>query len=142
MLAQLKSQFYSLIKGKGYNITDNAEYKENFPWLMLRTNGYQILNSFNAKTSNITLVLDIFSQYSGEKEIIEIAEDIQGLLEQLQKSNPYILFAYQKNLKILDDKKTGPVRKHGVVVYEFSMGHGLEMPEEELPNDDDIELDA
>lgn len=135
MLTQLKSQFYSLIKEKGYNITDNAEYKENFPWLMLRTNGYQTLNSFNAKTSKITLVLDIFSQYSGEKEIIEIAEDIQELLMELQNTNPNILFAYQKNLKILDDKKTGPVRKHGVAVYEFSMGHGLEIPEEVPPSD-------
>lgn len=135
MLAQLKSQFYSLIKEKGYNITDNAEYREKFPWLMLRTNGYQVLNSFNMKMSNATLVLDIFSQYSGEKEIIEIVEDIQELLMELQNANPAILFAYQKSLKILDDKATGPVRKHGVVVYEFLMGHGLEMPEEVPPND-------
>lgn len=135
MLAQLKSQFYSLIKEKGYNITDNAEYREKFPWLMLRTNGYQVLNSFNMKMSNATLVLDIFSQYSGEKEIIEIVEDIQELLMELQNTHPAILFAYQKSLKILDDKATGPVRKHGVVVYEFLMGHGLEMPEEVPPND-------
>lgn len=135
MLAQLKSQFYSLIKEKGYNITDNAEYREKFPWLMLRTNGYQVLNSFNMKMSNATLVLDIFSQYSGEKEIIEIVEDIQELLMELQNANPAILFAYQKSLKILDDKATGPVRKHGVVVYEFLMAHGLEMPEEVPPND-------
>ena len=135
MLAQLKSQFYSLIKEKGYNITDNAEYREKFPWLMLRTNGYQVLNSFNMKMSNATLVLDIFSQYSGEKEIIEIVEDIQELLMELQNANPAILFAYQKSLKILDDKATGPVRKHGVVVYEFLMRHGLAMPEEVPPND-------
>lgn len=135
MLAQLKSQFYSLIKEKGYNITDNAEYREKFPWLMLRTNGYQVLNSFNMKMSNATLVLDIFSQYSGEKEIIEIVEDIQELLMELQNTNPAILFAYQKSLKILDDKATGPVRKHGVVVYEFLMGHGLEISEEVPPND-------
>lgn len=135
MLAQLKSQFYSLIKEKGYNITDNAEYIDKFPWLMLRTNGYQVLNSFNMKMSNATLVLDIFSQYSGEKEIIEIVEDIQELLMELQNTNPAILFVHQKSLKILDDKATGPVRKHGVVVYEFLMGHGLEMPEEVPPND-------
>ena len=135
MLSQLKTQFYSLIKEKGYNITDNAEYREKFPWLMLRTNGYQVLNSFNMKMSNATLVLDIFSQYSGEKEIIEIVEDIQSLLVELQNTNPDILFAYQKSLKILDDKATGPVRKHGVVVYEFLMGYGLELHEEVPPSD-------
>jgi hypothetical protein len=29
-------------------------------------------------------------------------------------------------MKILDDKATGPVRKHGVITYEFLMGYGIE----------------
>lgn len=133
MLAKLKSQFYSLIKGLGYNITDNAEYKEQFPWLMLRTNGYRTMNSFNVNISSAVLVLDIFSTYSGEKEIIEIVENIGEHLKELQDNNPDIMFAYQKSLKILDDKSTGPVRKHGVVVYEFLLGYGI-APVEEVPD--------
>lgn len=133
MLAKLKSQFYSLIKGLGYNITDNAEYKEQFPWLMLRTNGYRTMNSFNVNISSAILVLDIFSTYSGEKEIIEIVENIGEHLKELQDNNPDIMFAYQKSLKILDDKSTGPVRKHGVVVYEFLLGYGI-APAEEVPD--------
>lgn len=133
MLANLKSQFYSLIKGLGYNITDNAEYKEQFPWLMLRTNGYRTMNSFNVNISSAVLVLDIFSTYSGEKEIIEIVENIGEHLKELQDNNPDIMFAYQKTLKILDDKSTGPVRKHGVVVYEFLLGYGI-APVEEVPD--------
>lgn len=133
MLAKLKSQFYSLIKGLGYNITDNAEYKEQFPWLMLRTNGYRTMNSFNVNISSAVLVLDIFSTYSGEKEIIEIVENISEHLKELQDNNPDIMFAYQKSLKILDDKSTGPVRKHGVVVYEFLLGYGI-APAEEVPD--------
>lgn len=133
MLANLKSQFYSLIKGLGYNITDNAEYKEQFPWLMLRTNGYRTMNSFNVNISSAALVLDIFSTYSGEKEIIEIVENIGEHLKELQDNNPDIMFAYQKTLKILDDKSTGPVRKHGVVVYEFLLGYGI-APAEEVPD--------
>ena len=133
MLANLKTQFYSLIKGLGYNITDNAEYKEQFPWLMLRTNGYRTMNSFNVNISSAVLVLDIFSTYSGEKEIIEIVENIGEHLKELQDNNPDIMFAYQKSLKILDDKSTGPVRKHGVVVYEFLLGYGI-APVEEVPD--------
>lgn len=132
MLANLKTQFYSLIKGLGYNITDNAEYKENFPWLMLRTNGYRTLNSFNINMSSAVLVLDIFSKYPGEKEIIEIVENIGAHLDEIKNANPDVMFAYQKTLKILDDKSTGPVRKHGVVVYEFLMGYGI-APVEEVP---------
>ena len=126
MLEILKSQFYELIKNLGYNVSDNGEYVEKFPWLILRTNGYEVSDSFNAKTGKIILVLDIFSQYKGEKEIIEIVENIQNHLPQLQENNPEILYLFQKDLKILDDKKTGPVRRHGVVVYEFTMGYGVE----------------
>lgn len=133
MLTKLKTQFYSLIKDLGYNITDNAEYKEQFPWLMLRTNGYQTMNSFNVNISSAVLVLDIFSTYSGEKEIIEIVENIGEHLKELQNNNPEIMFAYQKTMKILDDKSTGPVRKHGVIVYEFLLGYGV-APVEEVPD--------
>lgn len=132
MLAKLKSQFYSLIKGLGYNVTDNAEYKEQFPWLMLRTNGYRTMNSFNVNISSAVLVLDIFSTYSGEKEIIEIVDNIGEHLKELQDNNPEVMFAYQKTMKILDDKSTGPVRKHGVVIYEFLLGYGI-APVEEVP---------
>ena len=83
MLYKLKSQFYNLLKELGYNISDNAEYKENFPWLMLRTEGHTAFRSFNASISNITLTLDIFSSYFGEKEIIEIAGNIESHLNEL-----------------------------------------------------------
>ena len=129
MLAKLKTQFFTLIKNLGYNITDNGEYKDNFPWLMLRTKGYQLLSSYNTDIAKATLVLDIFSTYSGEKEIIEIVEHINSAIFNLKDENPDILFQYQNTLKILDDKSTGPVRKHGVVVYEFLLGQGYEEAE-------------
>ena len=135
MLAKLKTQFYSLIKDLGYNITDNAEYVENFPWLMLRTNGYSSAKGFNLNMGSAILVLDIFSSYPGEKEIIEIVENLEQCVSTIQHTNSDVIYAYQKSLKILDDKATGPVKKHGVVVYEFLMGYG----EEEVP---DIETES
>lgn len=135
MLAKLKTQFYSLLKGLEYNVTDNAEYKEKFPWLMLRTNGYQRVNSFNLNLSSVTLTLDIFSTYPGEKEIIEIVDNIAEHLDSLRADNPEVLFCHQKTLKILDDKSTGPVRKHGVAVYEFLLGYGVAPVKEEVNED-------
>lgn len=125
MLKQIKTDFYTLIKELGYNITDNGDYVDNFPWLMLRTNGYQTNQSANALTATAILVLDIFSTYSGEKEIIEIAEDIDTNLFELYQKNYDLLFCCQKDLKILDDNTTGPVRKHGVAIYEFLLGSGI-----------------
>lgn len=134
MLNKLKCQFYALLKELGYNITDSAEYVENFPWLMLRTNGYTAFRSFNTNISNIALTLDIFSSYPGEKEIIEIAENIESHLAKLRQDNPEVLYCYQKTMKILDDKATGPVRKHGIITYEFLMGYGVEL-NKEVPDD-------
>lgn len=135
MLIDLKKKFYSLIRNLGYNITDNGDYVEHFPWLMLRLTDSQLLQSFDTTINRVVLTLDIFSTYSGEKEILEIVENINNQLQSFQNENPEILFAYQKMFKTLDDKATGPVRKHGIVNYEFILGQGL-IPEEEEPKDE------
>jgi hypothetical protein len=135
MVIKLKSQFYSLIKNLGYNITDNGEYVENFPWLMLRLTDNQFTRSQDVLHHKVILTLDIFSAYAGEKEILEIVNNISNALWEFQNNNPEILYAHQKMFKILDDKATGPVKKHGIVNYEFSLGQGL-IPEEEEPDDE------
>ena len=59
-----------------------------------------------------------------KEKLIDIVENIGSNLNVL-KENSEILFCYQKSLKILDDKSTGPVRKHGVVSYVFLTGKSL-----------------
>ena len=83
------------------------------------------------RVNAISLTLDIFSTYNGELEIIDIVEDITAHLNDLIKEMPELLYAYQKTFKILDDKSTGPVRKHGIVVYDFLLGQS----EREVPDD-------
>lgn len=131
MLKRIKERFYSLVKGLNYNITDNGTYSENFPWLMLRLGNATKLNTFDLRVNAISLTLDIFSTYNGELEIIDIVEDITAHLNDLIKEMPELLYAYQKTFKILDDKSTGPVRKHGIVVYDFLLGQS----EREVPDD-------
>lgn len=134
MVINLKKKFYTLIHNLGYNITDNGAYVENFPWLMLRLTDSQFLQSIDTSINRVVLTLDVFSTYAGEQEIMEISENIANHLQSFQNENPEILFAYQKMFKILDDKATGPVRKHGVINYEFLLGQGL-IPEEEAPDE-------
>lgn len=135
MLIDLKKKFYSLIRNLGYNITDNGAYVENFPWLMLRLTDSQMLQSVDTTINRVVFTLNIFSTYVGEQEILEIVENINNNLQSFQNENPEILFAYQKMFKILDDKETGPVKKHGIINYEFILGQGL-IPQEEEPEDE------
>ena len=135
MLEKLKTDFYTMLVELGFNISDNRNFEEgNSPWMILRTNGYQRVQSFGLSASKITLVLDIFSQYNGEREIIKVVDKIAENLEPFILQHSEVFYCFQKTVKILDDKTTGPVRKHGVVSYEFLMS--VNTPEEEAePNE-------
>lgn len=121
MLAQIKTDFYNLLRRLGYNVTDSGTYEEKFPWLMLRTNQYELKTIRNTEQGKIALILDIFSQYQGEKEIIEIIENIAEHLNELYAINKTIIYCQQKTVQILEDNTHGPIRKHGVINYEFSV---------------------
>ena len=133
MLTTIKEQFYNLLKSLGYEVTDNGTYKEDFPWLMLTTGNYQSSVSLDIKYDVITLKLDIFSTYNGEKEIIQISENIVNHLQDLRKNNPDITAITQKKMTIIGDKETGPVRKHGILTYQFLVTSGLDLED----NNDD-----
>lgn len=133
MLTAIKEQFYNLLKSLGYKVTDNGTYKEDFPWLMLTTGNYQSSVSLDIRYDVITLKLDIFSTYNGEKEIIQISENIVNHLQDLRKNNPDITAITQKKMTIIGDKETGPVRKHGILTYQFLVTSGLDLED----NNDD-----
>ena len=119
MVQKIKTDLCSLVRELGYNITDNGAYVENFPRLMVRLGAYSRSDAVNVRIDNITLIIDIFSKYKGEKEILDIVENITNNIWNLKKDNPKLMYVMQEDLKILDDNVTGPVKKHGVLTYQF-----------------------
>lgn len=119
MVSRIKTQLYDLITELGYRVADNRNNQEPLPWLLIRTGGHNRTDSLGLRYDIITINVDIFSAYSGEKEILEIAENIANNLQKLKLQNDTIVYAEQKTCKVLDDNKTGPVRKHGVLSYRF-----------------------
>lgn len=117
MISKVKTELYNLIKELGYNITDNGDFHEDFPWLMLKTSGATAFQTIDTAYTNIVFSLDIFSTYSGEKEILAIIDNITSHLNDLLKIDKSITYIQQTSTKILGDKATGPVRKHGIVNY-------------------------
>ena len=126
MVQKVKTELCSLIRQLGYNITDNGAYVENFPWLMARLNGHNRFDTMDMRIDDIYITIDIFSKYKGEKEILDIVENITNHIQKIRKDNPEITYIAQYDLKILDDNKTGPVKKHGVLIYEFLLSSTLE----------------
>ena len=117
MISKVKTELYNLIKELGYNITDNGDFHEDFPWLMLKTSGATAFQTIDTAYTNIVFSLDIFSTYSGEKEILSIIDNITSHLNDLLKIDKSIIYIQETSTKILGDKATGPVRKHGIVNY-------------------------
>lgn len=117
MISKVKTELYNLIKELDYNITDNGDFHEDFPWLMLKTSGATAFQTIDTAYTTIVFSLDIFSTYSGEKEILAIIDNITSHLNDLLKIDKSIIYIQQTSTKILGDKATGPVRKHGIVNY-------------------------
>ena len=117
MISKVKTELYNLIKELGYNITDNGDFHEDLPWLMLKTSGATAFQTMDTAYTTIVFSLDIFSTYSGEKEILAIIDNITSHLNDLLKIDKSIIYIQQTSTKILGDKATGPVRKHGIVNY-------------------------
>ena len=131
MISKVKTELYNLIKELGYNITDNGDFHEDFPWLMLKTSGATAFQTIDTAYTTIVFSLDIFSTYSGEKEILAIIDNITSHLNDLLKIDKSITYIQQTSTKILGDKATGPVRKHGIVNYSVIVASpiGEEVPD-------------
>lgn len=119
MLEQIKSQLFELIKSLGYSCSDNGTYKDEFPYLLIRTGNYQVSQGKDFRNEYITIIVDVFSTYNGEKEIIDINSNILEHIYSLMDTNPEITAISQSSFLIIGDKDTGPVRKHGILKYDF-----------------------
>lgn len=125
MVQKLKTDLCSLVRGLGYNITDTGAYVEDFPWLMVRTSKHTHELAATTRTDNVVLIIDIFSKYKGEKEILDIVENITDHIWEMKNNNSKIMYISQRDLKIIDDNATGPVKKHGIVYYTFLLSSTL-----------------
>ena len=112
----IKEKLYEIIKGLGYPVSDNAADRSDnvFPFLLLRTNT-TIENRVNGLIETVyDFKVDVFSKYSGEKEIYEINTKISAQVASLYE-DPSIILAKNLGLFILEDRSTGIVLKHGVI---------------------------
>lgn len=140
MTSIIKKKVFSALKGAGLNVTDNGAYEEKFPWCMLRLGNKQSVKYLDTRVTSITFAIDIFSNYAGELEILSLEEEITPIMESIQDDR--IMGVSLSSFKIMDDKSKGPVKKHGVLTYQFLLDTTLDLDrEEEEEPDDGIEGD-
>lgn len=120
MLELIKTKFYEFLTSLEYNVSDNGTRREDeYPWLMLRLSDARVLKTKDMDMTDAHIIVDIFSTYNGEKEILDIVDNINRHIKILFNDNEAIHYAYMRSLRIIDDPETGPVRKHGIATFSF-----------------------
>lgn len=126
MVALLKEQFYQILTTElGYHVVDNPDNNKTFPCVFLRLGNVTrefIKDSFRF---NIRFKIDIFSNYDGEKEILQMESDIFNAAATLYTLDG-VTSMKETSFRILDDKSMGKMRKHGIIFYSILSEGGLQ----------------
>ena len=124
MLKDFKKEVFAKLSSAELNITDNGDYEEEFPWVMMRLSNYSRTHYLNVNIESVSFTLDIFSTYSGEEEIIDLESTISQLMSEVAKEDPQVMGWTLKSMKIMNDNSKGPVARHGILTYQFTLTVG------------------
>ena len=124
MIIDVKTKFYNIIKDLGCAIYDNPYAidgeRRHLPYCQIRTNNIKRTMFQQNFINAVEFKVDMWSKYSGEKEILEMEKKIAESLEKLYELDP-VVFVIEKSFRILDDKSTGAVMKHAIAVYDIAL---------------------
>lgn len=121
MISEIKTRLYELISELGYPVVDTAysiDDKINYPFIrlnLLNVNREQYHNSY---LYTYSFQIDIFTDYKGEKEAIDIEKLIFEKVNSLYTNN-FVTYIRQRNFKLIDDKSSSVTKKHGIIIYDF-----------------------
>lgn len=122
MIQELKTKIYSLLSDLGYQTYDNPytiEIKNRkLPYVQIRTADVNRLPFRGCFMNAVEFKIDVWSKYNGEKEVLEIENQVAAIAQQLYELD-YVSFVSEKSCQILDDKTTGPVLKHMIMTWEI-----------------------
>ena len=133
MIQEIKKQIYDTLSNTlGYNVSDNASEKKKYPYVRIilsNTTRDKFKNVFQYK---VKYQIDIFSDYDGEAEILQMENEIFEALIPALYENENVTYVRENSFRIIDDKSTGVVRKHGIIQYTIlSTGGVIEEDESE-----------
>ena len=132
MLTKIKTKLYDILATDlSYNVMDNPyeNQERTFPYVML-TLGNVVRDFYkNAFQNQIKFKIDIFSEYNGEKEVFDMEEAIFEKINKLYDI-PEVTYVRESSFKIMDDKSTGTIKKHGIIQYTIITSGTYEEKEE------------
>ena len=128
MISEIKTQLYEILANDlEYNVMDNpyGDETKTFPYVLLTLQDTRRDMRKDNYLYQIKFKIDIFSEYNGEKEILDMEQAIFDKSKKLW-DNEFITYYRESAFRIMDDKSTGVLRKHGVIIYTFYCAGGIE----------------
>ena len=126
MVERLKQVFYTALSENNIDLRDTKNFAEVFPQVFLRTSNIKRVYYQGISAINVSFTLDLFSKYSGEKEILDLEQEISTIARNLVDTNDFIMGMGLRSCLIQDDDSTGINIKHGILIYDFVLAEVLE----------------
>lgn len=126
MVEQLKQVFCTALSENNIDLRDTKNFAEVFPQVFLRTSNIKRIYYQGISAINVSFTLDLFSKYSGEKEILDLEQEISTIARNLVDTNDFIMGMGLRSCLIQDDDSTGINIKHGILIYDFVLAEVLE----------------
>lgn len=121
MINKIKDKLFEVLSSNYENqIVDNAAAVEegDYPRIQIRLSTVTRDKYQGTFQYTIRYQVHIFSDYDGEKEILNMESEIFDMLEQFYEIDG-VTYARESGFRILDDKSTGVFRKHGIISLTF-----------------------
>lgn len=126
MVERLKEVFCTALSENNIDLRDTKNFAEVFPQVFLRTSNIKRIYYQGVSAINVSFTLDLFSKYSGEKEILDLEQEISTIARNLVDTNDFIMGMGLRSCLIQDDDSTGINIKHGILIYDFVLAEVLE----------------
>ena len=126
MVERLKQVFYTALSENNIDLRDTKNFVEAFPQVFLCTSNIKRIYYQGVSAINVSFTLDLFSKYSGEKEILDLEQEISTIARNLVDTNDFIMGMGLRSCLIQDDDSTGINIKHGILIYDFVLAEVLE----------------
>ena len=126
MVERLKQVFCTALSENNIDLRDTKNFAEVFPQVFLRTSNTKRIYYQCFSAINVSFTLDLFSKYSGEKEILDLEQEISTIARNLVDTNDFIMGMGLRSCLIQDDNSTGINIKHGILIYDFVLAEVLE----------------
>ena len=126
MVERLKQVFCTALSENNIDLRDTKNFAEVFPQVFLRTSNIKRIYYQGVSAINVSFTLDLFSKYSGEKEILDLEQEISTIARNLVDTNDFIMGMGLRSCLIQDDDSTGINIKHGILIYDFVLSEVLE----------------